>query len=59
MLPKIEGTFAKGSYVEVLQDLCMYLPFKMCPLLPKYPRFLVEISENVPVFLKNTMGNLP
>jgi len=33
------------------------LIFKMCPP-PKYPRFLVEIDENAPVFSESIMGTL-
>jgi len=38
------------------------LIFKMCPLPPrpppKYPRFVVGISENVPVYLKSILGTI-
>jgi len=59
---KCECTFVKGSYIVGLKHLCMHewqlifgkSWFLKCVLFfPKCLRFLVDISEDVPVFLRS------
>jgi hypothetical protein len=57
-------TFTKDSYVVLLKHLhtyecqlvCGKPVFKNVLIFPKYPRFLLEISENAPAFVRSIMG---